>query len=472
MDIDVVYAEIHQHIGGKTMSVYIHKRKSGTNQLMCASTPSYGTGTGFGNEAGYVVNMPTCNWSGQTPYHLEKGDKMTLTSVYTSRTLPKAPQKGYHLGVMGLLYMVGHVKNRQETVPLKACTMLLISKCGSETTKEGCASCLGTNDKVIADSYLCTERVKQRFCTNLASQKKGSIPVPANLQMKATYMVSKTCASTGSKPVSCIRVTMATAPGHWFALALNPSGANMNGAHAHIYGIHPGDTKPSLKVVTLGAHTYGKALTKPYEDPTIIGSLVSDNSKVENVGGTTRVSFDLPMEAVFCPDPKDKQCAESRKNFAVLFARGATQYVSFHGNGFGSWQFNKKHFHKDGNGGKANIKIPPECLSDLNRLCKKELDFYHSSHGDYQKLAGCYLSKTSQFTKACQTKAEAILKQKDDKKKKDDGKKPHTRWKYGAVAVVVFILVIFGWVACGPSTDSSDGGDYVKMDDIATPRTN
>lgn len=50
---------------------------------------------------------------------------------------------------------------------------------------------------------------------------------------------------------------------------------------AHVYGIHPGDSTPQLKIVRLGSHTYGTALPAAIQTQT----LSSQNALVQTTNG-------------------------------------------------------------------------------------------------------------------------------------------------------------------------------------------
>jgi hypothetical protein len=55
--VDLVYAVGHQHLGGnraRGIALFLNS----TGELLCRSTPEYGTGAAAGNETGYVVRTP------------------------------------------------------------------------------------------------------------------------------------------------------------------------------------------------------------------------------------------------------------------------------------------------------------------------------------------------------------------------------------------------------------------------------
>uniref|UniRef100_A0A7N0TWY5 Stress up-regulated Nod 19 n=1 Tax=Kalanchoe fedtschenkoi TaxID=63787 RepID=A0A7N0TWY5_KALFE len=88
----VIYAVAHQHSGGNGSALY-----GEDGRLICASVPTYGTGTEPGNEAGYIVGMSTC-YPEPGSVALSDGEMLTLESNY-SRTQ-------FHTGVMGLFYIL------------------------------------------------------------------------------------------------------------------------------------------------------------------------------------------------------------------------------------------------------------------------------------------------------------------------------------------------------------------------------
>ena len=100
---DIVFGIGHQHIGSENITLSL----DGTP--LCTSVPRYGTEAGVaGNELGYVVEIPACDFS-KSPVKVKKGSKITLTSLYNvdpadTRGLPNVPG-GEHGGVMSLWYL-------------------------------------------------------------------------------------------------------------------------------------------------------------------------------------------------------------------------------------------------------------------------------------------------------------------------------------------------------------------------------
>lgn len=100
--VEILTARGHQHVGGLGMEMY----NAQTNELLCASRPTMGTGTEAGNEEGFVVGIPPCVFGHdegmQAPPTLGRKDKVRLVSRYNS-------SGGGHLGVMCLWFMQVHV---------------------------------------------------------------------------------------------------------------------------------------------------------------------------------------------------------------------------------------------------------------------------------------------------------------------------------------------------------------------------
>lgn len=139
---DIVLIEIHQHIGGVNYSVE-HWRGDEYLGIVCSAEPVYGTGTQVGNEYEYVVKIPSCEFSAQFPYHVEKGDELVLTSVYNGRHIPGGGY--YHEGVMGLLLYWGLRKGPSD------CEATFKQLCGDPLPKntQDCYECFEENSQTL-----------------------------------------------------------------------------------------------------------------------------------------------------------------------------------------------------------------------------------------------------------------------------------------------------------------------------------
>ena len=142
-DTDIVLVEIHQHIGGVNYSVE-HWRDGKFLGILCEATPVYGNGTQVGNEDGYVVKIPTCEFPSEEPYSVKKGDELVLTSLYNGRHIEGGGP--YHEGVMGLLLYWG-----ERTGP-SDCESKLKEKCGDPLPKstQECYECAERHAEELA----------------------------------------------------------------------------------------------------------------------------------------------------------------------------------------------------------------------------------------------------------------------------------------------------------------------------------
>ena len=85
-DLSIVFVEGHVHIGGKSLVVE-HYRGNTSLGIICKVIPMYGSGGNVpGNETGYVTGLPPCIFS--VPYKVLHGDRLSITVVYDSRTIP------------------------------------------------------------------------------------------------------------------------------------------------------------------------------------------------------------------------------------------------------------------------------------------------------------------------------------------------------------------------------------------------
>lgn len=89
--IELVFAVGHQHRSG----MGIHLYNDTTDELICSSIPTYGNGTGIGNERGYITAMSTCTFD--PPLIMRRNTVVKIVSNYDN-TLA-------HTGVMSLFYL-------------------------------------------------------------------------------------------------------------------------------------------------------------------------------------------------------------------------------------------------------------------------------------------------------------------------------------------------------------------------------
>jgi hypothetical protein len=89
--VDVVYMVGHLHRGGIHMTAHDHV----TGELICKSTPTYGTGDEILNERGYITSMSTCTFD--PPLKMNTTHPILITSSYDARES--------HTGVMSLFYI-------------------------------------------------------------------------------------------------------------------------------------------------------------------------------------------------------------------------------------------------------------------------------------------------------------------------------------------------------------------------------
>jgi len=119
-DMNVIFIESHQHVGGINYTVE-HYRNGERIGTLCEALPKYGNGTTVGNENGYVVSIPPCTFN--PPYQLLRDDVITITSIYNGTHIPGGAY--YHEGVMGLLMLWA-----ERTGP-SHCETVFKNKCGN-----------------------------------------------------------------------------------------------------------------------------------------------------------------------------------------------------------------------------------------------------------------------------------------------------------------------------------------------------
>ncbi|KAG5572510.1 hypothetical protein H5410_062276 [Solanum commersonii] len=89
---DIIYGTAHQHTGRTGMALH---REDG--RVICSSLPIYGEGKEPGNDAGYIVGMPSC-YPIPGSIKISEGETVTLLSNYSNAQR--------HTGVMGLFYLL------------------------------------------------------------------------------------------------------------------------------------------------------------------------------------------------------------------------------------------------------------------------------------------------------------------------------------------------------------------------------
>ncbi|OQS06230.1 hypothetical protein THRCLA_01709, partial [Thraustotheca clavata] len=90
-EVELVYAVGHQHRSG----LGIHLFNDKTDEHICSSMPTYGTGIEAGNENGYVIAMSTCTFN--PPLRMRTTDVLRIIASYDSTV--------GHTGVMSLWYL-------------------------------------------------------------------------------------------------------------------------------------------------------------------------------------------------------------------------------------------------------------------------------------------------------------------------------------------------------------------------------
>jgi len=111
----ITYFEGHLHIGGVNLTATLVRNGRELGPI-CTAHPIYGTGSGPGNESGYIVGIPPCHFD--PPVEVLAGDRIKITSVYDSRTI--AGGHPWHEGVMGLIFVaaVAHLTPEQQCIEI------------------------------------------------------------------------------------------------------------------------------------------------------------------------------------------------------------------------------------------------------------------------------------------------------------------------------------------------------------------
>lgn len=82
-EFELVQAWGHQHVGALGMELY----RDATGELLCKTTPVYGSGSAPGNEAGFLVGIPPCVWGPPplaAPPRLRRRDWLRTVARYNS----------------------------------------------------------------------------------------------------------------------------------------------------------------------------------------------------------------------------------------------------------------------------------------------------------------------------------------------------------------------------------------------------
>ncbi|KAF0688520.1 Aste57867_19862 [Aphanomyces stellatus] len=91
VEVELVYAVGHQHRGGLGIELYDAK----TDELLCISYPTYGSGNVAGNESGYIVAMSHCSFD--PPRRMRSTDIVRIVATYNNTV--------GHTGAMSLWYL-------------------------------------------------------------------------------------------------------------------------------------------------------------------------------------------------------------------------------------------------------------------------------------------------------------------------------------------------------------------------------
>jgi hypothetical protein len=123
-DVDIVFMVGHLHRSGMEMTAHDNV----TGELICKSTPTYGTGDELGNERGYITSMSACTFD--PPLRMNTTHPILITSTYDARES--------HTGVMSLFYIaiaeVDGGGQEDADVPLgfwKGTVLLLLQRAGA-----------------------------------------------------------------------------------------------------------------------------------------------------------------------------------------------------------------------------------------------------------------------------------------------------------------------------------------------------
>ncbi|KAG9406879.1 hypothetical protein AC1031_003209 [Aphanomyces cochlioides] len=102
VEVELVYAVGHQHRGSLGIQLYDDK----TDELLCNSYPTYGSGNVAGNESGYVIAMSHCTFD--PPRRMRSSNIVRIVATYNS----SEP----HTGAMSLWYLaIADYKPPQDT---------------------------------------------------------------------------------------------------------------------------------------------------------------------------------------------------------------------------------------------------------------------------------------------------------------------------------------------------------------------
>eukprot|EP00048_Salpingoeca_helianthica_P015213 m.225645 g.225645 ORF g.225645 m.225645 type:complete len:621 (-) comp16751_c0_seq1:205-2067(-) len=245
-NLSVVYIEGHQHVGGVNFTL-THMRNGKSIGEICTTRPTYGTGSGPGNESGYIVGIAPCHFD--PPYKMLQGDKIKLHSVYDSRAIPGGHP--WHEGVMGLVFMAAVAK----LTPQQTCLEMLHVFCGIPPYyfSKYCYSCAQYFQQDLINAG-CTADMIANEC-NQTSNGTSVIPTPAGvddvyLQLNTDEEGTRTWANL-------------TGPaGSWFGFGINTNSSDMLNAIAWTYSTTPTHRNgvPTVQQRLLGNHASGRVI--------------------------------------------------------------------------------------------------------------------------------------------------------------------------------------------------------------------
>jgi len=251
--------------------------------MLCDAEPVYGTGKPdeAGNELGYLVKIPYCNY--QRPYRVAKGDKLKLITQYSSRTLPGG--HAWHSGVMGITIVYGVDK----TNTVDNCIPKYNELCNPPPyfSRFSCNRCYERNDLVL-NANGCNPWLIHAHCQQ--TDRQGNIPSPVK-----GLSVSFTPVS-GEFPLT---ITLKGPVGVWFGMGWNPNDNHMENATAFVVA-DDGTGLVTVMKRRLGNHASGQLI-----EHSVPGWNVT-SSGTQTTAVFTLQESDMPLGSYNC----------------VLFARG------------------------------------------------------------------------------------------------------------------------------------------------------
>jgi len=301
IDVDVnwtvAFMETHQHIGGVNLTVEHFRNGAivGPDKFLCAPSAIYGNGTEVGNEAGYLVSIPTCSW--KDGYNVAAGDQLRITSYYSNRGL--ANGKPWHSGVMGLVYLAAVTSQTKE----QECLERLHRLCGAPPYAYSCLNCAKQAEGDLL-AHGCTIPMVKAECSKTTGA--GSVPAP-NEVSNMTFFSIQTDAG--------VLLNLTGPVGGWIAIGLNNLAPVMNTTTVIVYS-NDANGKPVLSARKLGPHTGG----------VVVAPVLEANITVE--GGLVNIMFISPQNEMQTTGPDN---VGDQNPSCWLFAQGTTMEFGYHG---------------------------------------------------------------------------------------------------------------------------------------------